>query len=327
MTAIGLKSAIMPVFSWLPRAHGTHSAPYIVSAILSGLYVKSSLYIFIRVQAIFSDVLGTQELFLLLGFMTGIIGLIVALSQTDIKLILAYSTISQLGLIIFGISLNTDHGYYGAIYHIFNHAIFKSTLFITAGLLIDHYNTRDITKMRGAFKAMPYVSLVMIVAILGITGAPLFNGSLSKYLIQKGTASSSLLETALILMNIGTLTYFIKFSTIFFGESIKSKFLFLHQKWVLGLLGLLCFLGGVGGHYFVGLFFEIKNPWQFSDYLEKFFIYGLSLTLAFLFYQYIYKKLRFFRTIQELELSFNELVFSISLFFVGILGYLLATVK
>jgi len=103
MTAICLKSAIFPLFSWLPKAHGTPSAPSIVSAILSGLYIKGGLYLFIRIQDMFSPQLSTQPLFLFLGFITGIIGFILALSQTDIKRILAYSTVSQIGLIVFGI--------------------------------------------------------------------------------------------------------------------------------------------------------------------------------------------------------------------------------
>ena len=155
ITSIGLKSAIMPLFSWLPRAHGTPSAPSIVSAILSGLYVKGGIYLLIRFQDTFSYHLDTSKAFLVMGFLTAVIGFIFALSQTDIKLILAYHTVSQIGLIIFGLSMGSEYSYYGAIYHIINHAIFKSTLFLTAGIIIEQYQTRDIRQIRGVFKRMP----------------------------------------------------------------------------------------------------------------------------------------------------------------------------
>ena len=166
ITAVGLKSAIMPLFSWLPRAHGTHSSPSIVSAILSGLYVKCGVYLFIRIQYLFSPVFDTDNAFLIMGFLTAIVGFIFALSQTDIKLILSYHTISQIGLIIFGISLNHSYSYWGSIYHIINHAIFKSALFLTAGIIIEEYGTRDLREIKGVYKRMPFVSIFTFMAIL-----------------------------------------------------------------------------------------------------------------------------------------------------------------
>ncbi len=230
ITAIGLKSAVMPLFSWLPRAHGTPAAPSIVSAILSGLYVKGGVYLFIRFQDTFSSQLDTSNIFLILGFLTAVIGFIFALSQTDIKLILAYHTVSQIGLIIFGLSLNSDYSYYGSIYHILNHAVFKSTLFLTAGMIIEEYDTRDIREIHGVFKRMPYVALVMVVAILGITGAPFFNGSISKYLIQKGTNYYDYLEYGLVIINLGTIISFIKYSQMLFGNHYARYKVRLNQK-------------------------------------------------------------------------------------------------
>ncbi len=222
MTTVGLKAAIMPLFSWLPRAHGTPSAPSIVSAILSGLYVKGGLYLFIRTQDMFKPQIDTDHIFLVLGFLTAIIGFVIALSQIDLKLILAYHTVSQIGLIIFGLSLNHTYSYWGSIYHVLNHAIFKSVLFLTAGMIIETYETRDIRQIKGVFKRMPLVAVVSILAILGITGAPLFNGSISKYLIQKGT-TGGLLEYGLLVINLGTIISFVKYSSIFKGTSGGNK--------------------------------------------------------------------------------------------------------
>ncbi len=226
ITAVGLKSALMPLFSWLPKAHGTPSAPSIVSAILSGLYVKTGIYLFIRMQFMFSSVFDTSSIFLVLGLLTGIIGFFFALAQTDIKLILAYHTVSQIGLIMIGINYPDTYSYWGGVYHLLNHAIFKSVLFLTAGLIIEEYNTRNIYEIRGVFKRMPLISVATILAILGITGAPLFNGSVSKYLIQKGTAGT-FMEYAIIFVNLGTIISFVKYSSMFFynGEIISiNKF-------------------------------------------------------------------------------------------------------
>lgn len=326
MTAVGLKSAVMPLFSWLPHAHGSHSAPYIVSAILSGLYVKGSLYIFIRLQAIFGQTLGTHSLFIVLGVITAFVAMFLALSQKDIKLILAYSTVSQIGLIILGLSLSSTYSYYGAIYHIVNHALFKSALFLIAGILIDAYGTRDMSKIKGVFRQMPLTAIAMIIAILGITGAPLFNGSISKYLIQEGLASHRLLEYAMLLINVGTITYFIKFVPLLFGHPGDLEPIDHNRKAVVFILSALCFVGGVFGHTFANIFFDLHITWSLADYLEKLVIYGISIASAYAFYKYVYLRHHIFTTIQEVELTFNELIMSIFLFFAGLLGYLMIVV-
>lgn len=326
MTAVGLKSAVMPLFSWLPHAHGAHSAPYIVSAVLSGLYVKGSLYIFIRIQSIFGNVLDTHTLFVALGFFTAFAAIFLALCQKDLKLMLAYSTISQIGLIIVGLSLEADYSYYGSVYHIINHALFKSALFLTAGIIIDHYGTRDIDDIKGVFRTMPFVGTVMCIAILGITGAPLFNGSISKYLIQKGTSDSALLEYGLVLINIGTIAYFLRLVKMLIGPSRSKKRIPAPQKTVVGTLGLLCFLGGIFGHYLVGVYFELDIKWGVIDYLEKLLIYLGSIAIGLLFYKFIYTRYKIFHTLREVELTFNELAMSIVTFFAGLLGYMMMTV-
>lgn len=322
-TSIGLKSAIMPLFSWLPRAHGTPSAPSIVSAILSGLYVKGGLYLFIRLQDTFSYHMDTRFVFLIMGFLTAVVGFIYALSQTDIKLILAYHTVSQIGLIIFGLSIGTDYSYYGSIYHVVNHAIFKSTLFLTAGIIIEEYHTRDIRKIHGVFQRMPYVAVIMMVAIFGITGAPLFNGSVSKYMIQKGSSYSDLLEMAMIVINFGTIASFVKYATMLLGQHEDRYKVRWNQKIALGILAGITFIGGTFGQYFVNWYFHLHIDIDLQSWLSKTGVYLLSLTAGILFYRYAYKRIHFFTTMREIELTFNEVVYSIIFFFTGYLSYLM----
>ena len=231
-----------------------------------------------------------------------------------------------LGLIIFGLSLQTHYSYYGSVYHIINHALFKSALFLTAGIIIDHYGTRDIDDIKGVFRTMPFVGTVMCIAILGITGAPLFNGSISKYLIQEGTSNSDLLEYGLVLINIGTIAYFLRLGKILLGPSKSKTRIPVPQKAVVGILGLLCFVGGIFGHYLVGVFFELHIKWEVKDYLVKLLIYLGSIAIGLLFYHFIYKKVKLFHTLREIELTFNELTMSIVTFFAGLLGYMIMTV-
>lgn len=325
ITSIGLKSAVMPLFSWLPRAHGTPAAPSIVSAILSGLYVKGGVYLFIRFQDTFKSQLDTSTIFLILGILTAVIGFIFALSQTDIKLILAYHTVSQIGLIIFGLSIGSDYSYYGSIYHIINHAVFKSTLFLTAGMIIEEYETRDIREIRGVFKRMPYVAMVIIVAIFGITGAPLFNGSVSKYLIQKGANYQVYLEYCLVIINLGTIVSFIKYSHMLFGDHKERFKVPLNQKIAIGTLSFITFLGGIFGQYIVHILFDVHIEITFLSTMNKLAIYVISLLLGYLFYTRLYKRIRFFKTMREIELSFNEIAFSIVFFFFGFLATMMMT--
>jgi multicomponent Na+:H+ antiporter subunit D len=321
ITAISLKSAIMPLFSWLPRAHGTHSSPSIVSAILSGLYVKCGVYLFIRIQHMFSPAFDTNKIFIILGFLTAVIGFIFALSQVDIKLILSYHTISQIGLIIFGISLNNTYSYWGSIYHIINHAIFKSVLFLTAGIIIEEYETRDIRQIRGVYKRMPFVSIFTFMAILGITGAPFFNGSISKYLIQKGSYLS-IMDYSLLLINLGTILSFVKYLSMFKGSYEGEKYSPpYNQKIVICILGSLCFLGGILGTQFIDLLFNIHITYK--NYLSKILLYILNLLIGILFYHFIYPRIKLFKNIREINLSFNEICFSITLYFTFMLSIML----
>jgi len=325
ITAVDLKSAIMPLFSWLPKAHGTASAPSIISATLSGLYVKGGVYMFIRLVDLFDPVFNTTAIFMFLGFLTAIVGFMFALSQTDIKLILAYHTVSQIGLIVFGLSLDSQYGHWGAIYHICNHAIFKSTLFLTAGMIIEEYGTRNIKEIRGLIKRMPVVSVAMIVAMLGITGAPLFNGSFSKYLIEKGLQGSYIFEIGLFIINLGTVMSFVKYSTMLFGdysgERYKTRW---NQKFIILLLSSICFLGGILGPVFTDILFNLQVTISPASYLEKMFVYLISIGLGILFYYYLYHRIGLFKKIREVELSYNQIVMTMIIFYSSFLIFMIA---
>ncbi len=218
--------------------------------------------------------------------------------------------------------------YYGAVYHIINHALFKGVMFLIAGLIIESYGTTNIDNIKGLWRRMPLVTIAMIVAILGITGAPLFNGSISKYLIQQGLASHSALEYVIVLINLSTMAYLIKFIPMLFDYPSSASVAVIKplQKTVILTLSTLSLLGGLLGHFLVNLFFGLTVTWTLWDYLEKTVIYLLSLFLSWIFYEYIYKRRRLFKAIREFQLTFNELVLTIVIFFGGMMVYLVVTV-
>lgn len=316
MTGVGLKCAVLPLFSWLPKAHATPSAPSIVSVILSGLYVKCGIYLFIRIREMFLPALIMDDILLIIGILTGIVGFLLAMSQKDIKLILAYHTISQLGLILIGITAGGDYAYYGGVLHVFNHAIFKSLLFLCAGIIISKYGTRNITKIRGVFRRMPYVSLAAFAAMLGITGAPLFNGSISKYFIQSGV-KGSIVEYALILINLGTIISFIKFSQMFFGGELKDRIkVDMGKKTAVAIMGILCLVMGMAGTIVIKNVFNYSVSIDIIEYIKKTAVYFASLAGGYLAYAKYLKRTKFMREGISLELGINGISITMVAFFV-----------
>jgi len=321
MTGVGLKCALMPVFSWLPKAHGPPGAPSIVSAVLSALYVKGGIYLFLRMRDMFAPAIEMDGFFLAMGIITGMAGWIIAVSQKDIKLILAYHTISQLGLILIGISLG-GASQWGAVYHIVNHAVFKSLLFLGAGMIVDTYHTRNIYKIRGVFRTMPVVSIATMAAILGITGAPLFNGSISKYLIQSGEINRAA-EIAILLINGGTILSFVKYSHIFFGnpeEPVVSSIPIIQKGVVIGL-GVLCLAGGVWGTGFIRLLFGYAPNISPLSYVWKCLIWIVSLALGYILYTMVLTKWNKIHQGFSIELTFNQICASIAGLFAVLLAY------
>jgi multicomponent Na+:H+ antiporter subunit D len=183
MAGFGLKAAVMPFHAWLPDAHSSAPAP--ISAMLSGVLIKTiGIYALVRV---FYNVLGAPRLFLnvflVLGTISIILGALLAIGQWDIKRLLAYSSISQVGYILLGLGLGTSLGIAGAVFHMINHAVFKSLLFYNAGALETALGTRDLRRMGNIAKLLPVTSGSSMAASLSISGIPPFSGFFSKLLI------------------------------------------------------------------------------------------------------------------------------------------------
>ncbi|MFI5445174.1 monovalent cation/H+ antiporter subunit A [Polaromonas sp. UC242_47] len=172
------KSAQFPFHFWLPRAM---AAPTPVSAYLhSATMVKLGVFLMARLWPVLS---GTEQWFWLVGgagAITLLLGGFVAMFQRDLKALLAYSTISHLGLITLLLGLNSPLAAVAAVFHVMNHATFKASLFMAAGIIDHETGTRDIRKLSGLMRLMPITGTLAIIASASMAGVPLLNGFLSK---------------------------------------------------------------------------------------------------------------------------------------------------
>ncbi len=320
MTSVCLKSAFFPLFSWLPRAHGTPSAPSAVSAILSGLYVKNGIYLFLIFARLFAPAINFSPFFIVISTITAVLGFLLAIVQTDIKLILAYHTVSQTGLIALGLSIQNQVSNAGAIYHIVCHALFKSLLFLAAGMIIKQYQTRDIRQIHGVFKSNKVAGIATILGVLGITGAPFFNGSVSKYFINYGVKDTPL-EYVMIFINFGTILSFVKYSKMLWGKQQNCRKEDTCKKVVVLSLGALCFLGGIFGVPIINTYMDSSIQIDVILYAEKCIIYFVSLILAILTYKHVIAKKPAIYKLNKYVLNFQQIIVAMVMFFISVSLY------
>ncbi len=323
MAGIAVKSALFPVFTWLPKAHG--AAQSAVSALLSGLIVKGGIYLFIRINMMFAGAaIPYSMFFFVIGAFTAYLGIIFAITQKDIKQMLAYSTVSQIGIIVMGVSSLDDQLFYGGILHIVNHALFKMLLFFVVGLIVKVYLSKNVDHVRGMFRSMPLVSITMIIAMLAITGLPFLNGYLSKSFILYGYQDSTWQYWVVFLVNIGTATLFVKMSAMLFGpKQLSFPAKHLRQDAVLVSVSLAIIM--VGNLYlftdlsgFFALDFTLLAPGSVTAFVDYFIIIGLAVLLYLLV---IAKDGKVIKTIRGFNLSFEHANYIFMVFTVLIAVY------
>ena len=214
------KSAQFPFHFWLPHAM---AAPTPVSAYLhSATMVKAGVFLLIR---LWPALAGTSEWTWLLGSAgtcTLLLGSFYAIFQTDMKGLLAYSTISHLGLIMVLLSIGTPLSVVAAIFHTINHALFKASLFMAVGIIDHESGTRDLRLLGGLRRAMPHTAALAIVASAAMAGVPLMNGFLSKEMffsetMQVGGSDNWWMSVAALMMGLFSVVYSLRFISVFFG--------------------------------------------------------------------------------------------------------------
>ena len=186
----GVKAGIFPLHIWLPEAHPVAPAP--ASALLSGVMIKAGAYGIIRVlYSILGPALmrGSAHIMVLfaISLITIFLGSAVAMRQVEIKRMLAYSSISQIGYILMGATILSPLGLVGGVIHIFNHALIKGALFLCAGAFIHQVGLRQLKDLSGIGKRMPVTTLCFTIAALSMIGFPPFNGFISKWFLALGS--------------------------------------------------------------------------------------------------------------------------------------------
>ena len=198
-----IKSALVPVYGWLPDAHAEAPAP--ISAILSGLLVKvAGIFLFIR---FYFSVFRVQDglyggvfpaFILYIGAVTAISGSVFAIAQKKLKRMLAFSTISQMGYILIGISFFSRDGLTGAILHLFNHSVMKSALFLSAGAIFYKTKFTQIDELKGLGFKMPITCACFAIVSLGMVGIPPTSGFFSKWILGIAAVRAGFLPVSAI---------------------------------------------------------------------------------------------------------------------------------
>lgn len=220
ISGLFIKSGLIPFHGWVPDAYS--SAPSAVSVLLAGIVTKTTgVYVLIRLVM---DVLGfnphVKDIIMLVGALTLTIAAFAALVQTDLKRMLAYSSISQVGYIILSFGTGTPLGMAGAVFHLFNHAVFKSLLFVNAAAVEKQTGSRDMNAMGGLAARMPLTGTTSVIGLLSTAGVPPLAGFWSKLVIILALWQSGYYAYASIavLASLITLAYFLIMQRkIFFG--------------------------------------------------------------------------------------------------------------
>jgi NADH-quinone oxidoreductase subunit M len=195
LVGFSVKMAIFPIHTWLPDTHG--EAPTPISAILSGVMIETAAYAILRIIAGKLYQGGTAWLtwtMIAFAVFTMLYGGLMALAQKDTKRLFAYSSISQMGYIFFGLATFSAFGYNGAMFHIVSHALAKGSLFMIEGILmtqIGHQKGRDIRQLGGLAYKMPITAVVALIAALSLSGLPPLAGFMSEWIIFEGGLSIS----------------------------------------------------------------------------------------------------------------------------------------
>jgi hydrogenase-4 component B len=247
----GLKAGLMPLHIWLPRAHA--AAPSHVSALMSGVMIKTGIYGLMRVTTFFHSIPAWWGWTILgLGIVSGVLGVVLAIAQHDIKRLLAYHSVENIGIILLGfgtalLGLSYQEptlfalGMAGALLHVVNHGLFKGLLFLSAGSMIHATGTRELVRYGGMLRSMPLTGLFFLGGAVAICGLPPLNGFVSEWFVYLGllhagsTASPNLALAvlavpALALIGALALLCFTKvFGLSFLGEPRKSTPGGLHE--------------------------------------------------------------------------------------------------
>jgi hydrogenase-4 component B len=267
LMGFGLKAGIMPLHVWLPGAHA--NAPSHVSALMSGVLIKMGVYGVVRVCSLFPNPpLWWGGLILALGVISGILGVAFAIAQHDLKRLLAYHSVENIGIIWMGVGVAVIGrslgrvdlvalGLAGALLHVWNHGLFKALLFLSAGSVLHATDSRQIDQLGGLLKPMPWTGLAFLFGAVAICGLPPLNGFVSELLIYLGLfrvvtgsgdrvwLAGAFAAPALALVGALAIACFVKvFGVAFLGQARTARARMAHESGRLMLFPMAALAGG-----------------------------------------------------------------------------------
>ncbi|MCX5041922.1 Na+/H+ antiporter subunit D [Aldersonia sp. NBC_00410] len=196
LVAFGIKAAVFPLSNWLPDSYPTAPAP--VTAVFAGLLTKVGIYAIIRAHTLLFPGGDLDNVLMVAGLLTMIVGILGAIAQNDIKRLLSFTLVSHIGYMVFGIALSTTAGLAGAVYYVAHHIIVQTALFLVVGLIERQAGSSSLRRL-GGLAASPVLALLFLIPALNLGGIPPFSGFIGKLaLLEAGTQQASVLAWVLV---------------------------------------------------------------------------------------------------------------------------------
>ena len=197
LVAFGIKAAVFPLSTWLPDSYPTAPAP--VTAVFAGLLTKVGVYAIIRAHTLLFPDGSLDNVLMVCGLLTMLVGILGSIAQSDIKRLLSFTLVSHIGYMIFGVALSTQSGLSGSIYYVAHHILVQTTLFLVVGLIERQAGSSSLRRLGGLAAASPVLAIVFLVPALNLGGIPPFSGFIGKVaLLQAGSEQGSVLAWMLV---------------------------------------------------------------------------------------------------------------------------------
>lgn len=240
IVGFGIEAELFPLNGWAPDAYS--QAPGPTSAAFAGIVVKAGVYGLIRVIFTLFDIDGAYDFLIGAGLITMIIAEFSALSQTNLKRMLAYSSIGQMGLVLIAFGIGTKEAVFAALFLMFNHAVIKSLLFMSGSILM--YNSKDktIASIHGIAKKLPFVSVIFSLGAFAIVGLPPFSGFWSKLYVLTAAADEKMLLLIIAILGVSIVEivyYFRVVSKLYFAKEVEHLEIYKPSKNALFAMGVL----------------------------------------------------------------------------------------
>lgn len=239
----GVKAAVFPLHTWLPDAYSESPAP--VSAILSGIVIGPGVFVLVKV--FFTAFASVQDVwapaFAGLSIVTMLVGNITALMQTDVKRMLAYSSIGQVGYMLIGLAVASQAGLNGTFVQFFNHALMKGSAFLCIGAIIYRLGARDLSEIRGVGHKMPLTAFAFAISVFALTGLPPLNGFPGELILFSSAVEADMtwLGVALLLNSVISAGFYLRIVFALIQQDASEKIVKIKEAPLL-LLVPICIL-------------------------------------------------------------------------------------